>query len=60
MYLRFNKPIKAGESREFWFDLKLNYEWFKLHYIAYDIKAGNDYGGMVKGPLCGSSYTPPG
>ena len=45
MYLRFNKPIKAGESREFWFDLKLNYEWFKLHYIAYDIKAGNDYGG---------------
>ncbi|MCX6654056.1 MAG: hypothetical protein NTY03_02920 [Candidatus Bathyarchaeota archaeon] len=60
MYIRFNKPIKAGEFREFWFELKLDYVGLKLGKIHYEIKAGCDYSGMVKGLLRGSSYTLPG
>ena len=60
MYIRFNKPIPAGSCREIWFDLKLNYEGFKLGWLPYEIKAGSSYCGLVRGPLCGSGYTFPG
>jgi hypothetical protein len=60
MCIKFENVISAGQSRVIWFDLKLNYDGFKLGCIRYEIKAGNDYCGMVNGPLSGSGYHLPG
>jgi len=49
--LKFEKPIKAGQCREFWFDLKLDYRGFKLGPCLYDITANLPYLGLVKGPI---------
>ena len=49
--LKFEKPIKAGKCREFWFDLKLDYRGFKMGKCLYDIRAKLPYLGLVKGPI---------
>ena len=59
MYIKFNTNIKAGQTKIIWFDLKLNYNGFKLGYIPYEIQAGGLHIGLVKGPELSSSYTMP-
>jgi hypothetical protein len=49
--LIFAKNIEAGQSRIFWFDLKLDYQCIKLGKCFYTIEARQFYMGHVRGPV---------
>ena len=60
MYIRFNKPLDAGQSKTVWFELKLNYDGYKMGWIGYKLMSGSNVkAGLIKGPIWGSDYVAP-
>jgi hypothetical protein len=59
-YISFNKNLNDGQSKTVWFELKLNYDGYKLGKIDYKLVSGSRVKeGHVTGPIWGSNYEAP-